>query len=463
MTDAVTTETETTNGATVADAANAVDAVANAQNAVGAESPLTRRLNVVLALADIETEVTQRLRTLARTAKMAGFRPGKVPMKLIEQTHGAKAHQDALNDAVEKGFVAELRRQGFEMAGYPHFEPLADAGEGKIGFTAIFEVYPDVVLADISAESLEKPMLTVTEADFDKTLEMLRKQRVTYQTAERAAEKGDRLTVDFTGRIDGEEFAGGAATDYSVLVGAGSMLPEFEAQLEGGDVVAGATKTFDVNLPADYQSQDVAGKTAQFTLTVKKVEAAVLPPVDAELAKQLGVADGNVETMLAEIRANLHREVKKRLASRTKEQVMNLLLKTHPIDAPMALVAAEAQQMVKETNAMAESRGMASMPFRPEWFVDPASRRVKLGLIVGNLVRTKDLRTTPEQVRAVVDAHAEAFEDAEEVVRWHYENPKRLAEAEALALENNVVEWVLANAAVVERTVDFDELMGAQA
>jgi trigger factor len=294
----------------------------------------------------------------------------------------------------------------------------------------------------------------------EKTFDVLRKQRTTYVDADRASQKEDRLVIDFTGRKDGEEFPGGKATDYTVMVGGGMMLPDFETQLEG--VKAGDTKTFDVAFPADYHAADLAGHTVQFDMIVKKVEAPTLPELDAEFAKSLGVADGDVAKMNAEVRSNLEREVKKRLQARVKNQVMEVLLAVNPIEVPKALVQMESEQMAEAAKRDLEQRGMAvkNVPVDSTWFTDQAIRRVKLGLLLAELVKTKDLHAKPEQVRAIVDDFAATFEDPTEVVRWYYSQPQRLAEAEALALENNVVEWVLAQAQVSEKPIAFDELMG---
>jgi trigger factor len=353
-----------------------------------------------------------------------------------------------------------VREQKLRVAGYPRIEPKSDAGPGQLGFTAVFEVYPDIIPADISGEAIEKPTLAVTDAEVDKTLEVLRKQRTTYEETDRASAKDDRLVIDFVGRKDGEEFPGGKASDYSVMVGGGMMLPDFEAQMV--DVKAGDSKTFDVAFPADYQAAELAGATVQFEMTVKKVEAARLPEIDADFAKQLGVADGDVAKMRAEVRSNLEREVKKRLLARTKEQVMDALLRVNPVEVPKALVGMEAEQMAEAARRDMEKRGMGmkNIPVEASWFTEQATRRVKLGLLLAELVKARDLHVKPEQVRAIVDEFAETFEDPKEVVRWYYSQPQRLAEAEALALENNVVDWVLANAKVSEAPIAFDALMG---
>ncbi|MBI5790503.1 MAG: trigger factor [Rhodocyclales bacterium] len=426
-------------------------------------SALERRIDMTVVLADIEKDVDQRLKQMSRTVKMAGFRPGKVPMKMVAQQYGSQARSDAIGAAVEKAYGEKVREQNLRVAGYPRIEPKSDAAPGQLGFTAVFEVYPEISLGDLTGQEISKPTLVVTDAEVDKTLDVLRKQRTRYVETDRAAAKGDRLVIDFVGRKNGEEFAGGKATDYTVMVGGGMMLPDFEAQMEG--VKTGETRSFDVNFPADYQAAELAGSTVQFEMTVKKVEAAQLPELDADFARQLGVADGDLVKMRSEVRANLEREVKKRLLAKVKEQVMDALLKVNPIEVPKALVAMESEQMAETARRDMESRGMGmkNIPVEASWFTDQAARRVKLGLLLAELVKARDLNVKPEQVRKIVDEFAETFEDPKEVVRWYYSQPQRLAEAEALALENNVVDWVLANTRVSETPIAFDALMGNSA
>jgi len=438
------------------------NATTAAQSVTPAVTPsaLERSFDMTVVMSQIEKDVEQRLKHMSRTVKMPGFRPGKVPLKMVAQQYGPQARSEAIGAAVEKAFGEKVREQNLRVAGYPRIEPKADATDGQLAFTATFEVYPEIVLGDVSAQAVEKVTLTVTDAEVDKTIDVLRKQRTTYAETDRASQKEDRLVIDFVGRKDGVEFPGGKADDYTVMVGAGMMLPDFEAQLEGAK--AGERKTFDVSFPADYQAKDLAGSTVQFEMTVKKVEAPQLPAVDAEFAKQLGVADGDTAKMRSEVRSNLEREVKKRLQARVKEKVMETLLAVNPIEVPKALIDMESQQMAEAARRDMEQRGMdvKNLPFDPMWFTEQAVRRVKLGLLLAELVKTKDLQAKPEQVRAIVDEFAETFEDPKEVVRWYYSQPQRLAEAEALALENNVVEWVLGNAKVTEKAIGFDELMG---
>lgn len=429
------------------------------QEQSGAASALERRIDMAVSLADIDREVEQRLKQLSKTVKMPGFRPGKVPFKLVAQQYGPQARSEAIGAAVETVFGNKVREQNLRVAGYPRIEPKT-AGESQLEFSAVFEVYPDIQLGDISSQEIEKPTLTVGDAEVDKTIEVLRKQRMTYVPASRPAQKDDRVVIDFVGRRNGELFDGGKGDDFPIQVGGGRMLPEFEAALEG--LTEGASKTFDLTFPEDYQAKDLAGQTVQFDIACKKVEMPQLPELDEAFAKALGVADGSLDKMRAEVRQNLEREVTKRLQARVKAQVMDALIAAHPIEVPKALIESESRQMAEAALQDLKARGMLAknIPVEPSWFTDQATRRVKLGLILAEVVKSKSLHATPEKVRAVVDDFAQTFEDPKEVVRWYYTQPQRLAEAEALAIENNVVEWVLSATKVSEKAIGFDELMG---
>lgn len=428
--------------------------------AQAAASTLEHRIDMAVSMADIDREVGQRLQKLARTAKLAGFRPGKVPMKLVAQQYGDQARSEAIGAAVEKAFGEAVRSRNLRVAGYPSIEPKPAADAAQMEFTATFEVYPEIALGDVSGREVEKAVLAVGDAEVDQTIEVLRKQRMEYAPANRPAEKDDRVVIDFTGRRNGEAFEGGSATDYPVTLGAGMMLPDFEAALNG--IAEGDRKTFDVAFPADYHAAHLAGQTVQFEVACKRIEAPRLPDLDADFAKALGIKDGDLVKMREEVKANLEREVRKRLQARIKNQVMDALVAANSIEVPKALVELESRQMAEKALKDLEARGMSAknVPVEPSWFTDQAVRRVKLGLILGELVQAKDLHARPDQVRAIVDDYAQTFEDPQDVVRWYYSQPQRLAEAEALAMENNVVDWMLANAKVTEKTVAFDELMG---
>jgi trigger factor len=421
---------------------------------------LERQIDMSVTVADVERDVEARLKKLARTVKMSGFRPGKVPMKIVEQTYGPQARSEAIGAAVEKVFGEKVREQNFRVAGYPRIQPKESAAEGRLEFSAVFEVYPEIQVADISGKSIERPALTIGDAEVDRTIEILRKQRTQFEVAERAAAEGDRVTINFVGTKDGEAFQGGTAENFPVVLGAGALLPEFEKNVAGLSV--GENKTFDLTFPEDYQAKDLAGKTVQFAVTVNKVEAPRLPELDAEFAKGLGIVDGDVAKMRDEVRSNLEREVRRRIQAAVKEQAMNLLLEANPIEVPKALVETESEQLAENARQDMAQRGVnvKEMPIEPSWFADQAVRRVKLGLVLAEVVKKNELQAKPDQIRALVDDYAQSFEDPAEVVKWYYSQPQRLAQAEAIVIEDNVVDWVLKNAQVSDKPVVFDEFMG---
>lgn len=430
------------------------------QNTQESQSSLERRIDIAVAISEIEKDVEARLKKMARTVKMPGFRPGKVPFKLVAQNYGPQARSEAIGAAIERAFADKVNQDGVRVAGYPSIEPKEAANAETLEFSAVFEVYPVVAIGDVSAKEIERPVLSVTDAEVDKTLEVLRKQRTTYEVVERAAADGDRVVIDFTGRKDGEVFEGGKADGFSFVVGAGSMLKDFETAVLG--LKAGESKTFDMTFPEDYHAKNLAGQAVQFEVTVKQVEEPSLPPVDENLAKALGIADGNLEKMRAEIRTNLEREVKRRLQTKVKEVVMNVLLEATPLEVPKALVTTESQQLAENARRDLETRGLdvKNIPVEASWFLEQAERRVKLGLIMAELVKSQELYSKPEQIRALVEEFAQSYEDPAEVVGWYYSQPQRLAQAEALVIEENVVEWVLNSAKTIEKALSFDELMG---
>lgn len=420
---------------------------------------LERKINMSVVAADVEKDVAKKLSRMARTIKMPGFRPGKVPMKLVEQQFAAQARSEAFTEAVQEAFGNAVREQNLRVAGVPKIEPLEASEPGRVGFSATFEVYPEVSLVDFSGKQLERSVLVVGATEVDKTLDVLRKQRVTYTKADKPAAKEDRLIIDFRGTREGEPFEGGAAEDFAVVVGSGSLLPEFESNLEG--MKEGESKTFSLTFPEVYQAKDLAGQVVQFEVRVKAVDSPQLPALDEEFAKLLGVPSGDVGVLKADVQTNLEREVKKRLHMRVKNEVMSLLLDSHSFDVPSALIDQESQRLVEEAVSNLASRGMnvKDIPVEPTWFIEQAGRRVKLGLLVAEAVRTHGLYAKPEQIRAVVEEQAQSYEDPADVVRWYYSDTQRLAQVEALVVEDNVVEWVLSNVTVAAKAVDFDDLM----
>ena len=430
------------------------------QQTVESLGALERRIDLTVPAEAIDKEVQTRLNKLARTVKMSGFRPGKVPLKMVAQTYGAQVHSEVMNDKVGEAFSSAVTANNLRVAGAPRLEPRAVEGTQDLTFSATFEVYPEIALGDLSGVEAQRAVCAVGDAEIDRTLEIMRKQRATYEDVTRPAAVGDVVTVDFKGTRDGAPFDGGSASDFPFALGQGRMLPEFEAAIPG--MTAGETKTFPLTFPADYTAKELAGKAVQFEVTLKKVQQPVLPPLDAQFAKSLGIADGDLEKMRAEIRTNLGREVASRLRARTKESVMNGLLTVASFEVPKSLVESEKQRLAEMARNDLVSRGVSAQdsPLPLELFAPQAERRVRLGLLVGELVRTNGLQPRPDQIRKLVEEMAQSYERPQEVINWYLSDRKRLGELENLALEDNVTTWVLERAKAVEAPVAFDELMG---
>jgi trigger factor len=423
---------------------------------------LARKMTLSLPVDVIRGEVDARLKKLARTVKMDGFRPGKVPMSVVANRYGYSVQYEVVNDKVGEAFFNAANEANLRVAGQPSISEKEGAPEGELAFDAVFEVFPEVTIGDLADAEVERVSAEVDEAAVDKTVEILRKQRRTFaqRPADAAVEDGDRVTVDFEGKIDGEPFEGGKAEDFPFMVGEGQMLKEFEDAVRGMKV--GESKTFPLAFPADYHGKDVAGKSADFLVTVKKVEQGVLPEVDEALAKSLGIAEGTVEALRADIRKNLEREVKFRVLARNKQAVMDALLTKAEFDLPKASVQQEIRRLADGMRADFAQRGMKDaekLQLPDEMFRENAERRVRLGLAVAELVKANNLQATPDQLKAYVEELAASYERPEEVVRWYYADANRLADAEAAVLENNVTEFVMGKAKVTDRSLGFDELM----
>lgn len=427
-------------------------------------SALERKLSVALPAAEIDSEVENRLKRLSRTVKLHGFRPGKVPLKVVVQHYGPQVRQEVLGDAMQKSFGEAVRQQNLRVAGYPRFElqPAAE-GTGEFQYSATFEIYPEVVVGDISNITIERPVLEVSEAEVDKTIEIMRKQRVRFEPAERAAENGDRVTIDFHGTLDGAAFQGSSGKGQAVVLGGGRMLPDFESNLVGMN--AGDSKSFDLRFPDDYHGKEVAGKTARFEITAKHIAGPRLPEIDADFAKSLGVEDGDIVRMRAEVRANLEREIKAKLKARVREQVIQALLEATRVEAPRSLVQIEAQRLQAGARQELAARGVKvtdDTPLPADLFEKQAERRVGVGLVLGEVMKAQNLFPRPEQVRALVEEQAQSYEQPQEVVKWFYAEPERLRDIESAVAEENVVRWALGVAKVADKAIEFDELMGKQ-
>lgn len=423
---------------------------------------LERRITLTLSAETIRSEIESRLKRLAKTVKADGFRPGKVPLSVVAQRYGSSVQYEVMNDKVGEAFSKAANEAQLRVAGAPRISEKEGAPAGELAFDATFEVYPEVKIGDLSGAEIERVTTEVNDEAIDKTLAILRKQRRTFQqrpAAEPAVDE-DRVTIDFEGKIDGVPFEGGKASDFQFILGEGRMLEAFEKAVRG--MKAGESKTFPLQFPEDYQGKDVAGKEADFMVTLKKVEAQHLPEVNEAFAKSLAIADGSVEGLRGDIRKNLEREVKFRVIARNKAAVMDALVKASELDLPRALVQNEIDRLVANARADLKQRGVKDAdkaPIPAELFKEQAEKRVRLGLVVAELVRSNKLQATPEQIKTHVEEMAQSYEKPEEVTRWYFGDRQRMAEVEAVVIENNVTDFVLGKAKVADKKLAFDELM----
>lgn len=425
---------------------------------------LERRITLTLSADAIKQEVESRLKRLARTVKADGFRPGKVPMSVVAQRYGVSVQYEVVNDKLGEAFSQAATEAKLRVAGSPTISETEGAAEGELAFVATFEVYPDVQIGDLGSVEVERVTADVSDEAIDKTVEILRKQRRTFnqRPATEGAADGDRATIDFEGKIDGVPFEGGKAEGFQFLLGEGRMLEAFEKAVRG--MKTGESKTFPLKFPDDYHGKDVAGKEADFLVTVTKLEAQVLPEIDEAFIKALGIEAGTVEGLRADIKKNLEREVKFRTAARNKSAALDALLKVAEFDVPKALVENELARLVESARADLKARGVKDAekaPIPGEVFQPQAERRVRLGLVVGELVRANNLQAQPDQLRAHIEELAQSYEQPSEVVRWYMSDRQRLAEVEAVVIEGNVADFVLGKVKVANKELGFDELMNA--
>ena len=427
---------------------------------------LERKMILTLSAKALGTEVESRLKKIAKTFKMPGFRPGKVPINIVAQHHGYSIQYEVMNEQVGKAFDEAVIEAKLDIAGQPKINELeAAADSDDLPFEALFEVYPEVTIKDLSTAEIQKLTAEVSDAAIDKTVAILQKQCRSFapRGMDAGVEAGDRVTVDFEGKIDGELFDGGQVADFQFLVGEGQMLKEFDDAVRG--MKLGESKTFTLVFPEDYQSEVIAGKTADFTVTIKKDEAVRLPEINDELAKYLGVKDATIAGLRADIRSNLEREVKFRLVNKNKGAVMDALITHADLELPKTIVQSEVDRMVEGARAELKRRGIkdaGKAPIPTENFVPQAERRVRLGLIVAELVKAHNLQTTTEQIKAHVTDLAASYEKPAEVMKWYMGDRQRLGEVDAILMENNVTEFVLAKAKVIPKSIEFDELMAQQ-
>jgi len=424
---------------------------------------LERRIDLSVPASEIDKEVSARLARLARTVRMPGFRQGKVPMKMVAATYGAQIQAEVLNDKIGAAFNDAVTGNKLRVAGAPRLEPRTVADSKDLEFSATFEVFPEVRIGELAGTEVRRAVCAVGEAEIDRTIEIMRRQRATYESVSRPAADHDRVTVDFAGSVDGNRFDGGSGSDFPFVLGQGRMLAEFEAAVRG--MTVGEAKTFALTFPADYRATELAGKLASFEITLKRIEQPILPAVDAEFARSLGVADGDLAKMRSEIGANLEREVSGRLKARTKESAFAALLSVTRFDLPRALVQEEARRLIEAAREDLVRRGINAKeaPLPDEVFAAQAERRVRMGLLFAELVRSQGLGAQQQQIRKAIEALAQSYERPAEVIQWYLSDRERVATIESAVTEDNIVDWVLARARAVDAPVAFDELMGNSA
>ena len=423
-------------------------------------SNLERRLTVKVPLAPLEGQITQRLNQISRTAKFAGFRPGKAPLGLVNQHYGNQVRDEVYSKAVETSFGEAVESNKLRVAGFPNIEhkPFEQAAT-DLEYVATFEVFPEVKIGDISHLQIEKVTLEVADADVNKTLDVLKKQRVTFEPVKRAAKKDDRVNINLTASIDGQQVEDTDGKGMDLVLGEPGRVSSFDDELIGGKT--GGVKKFDITYPDDHNPAQIAGKTVSYEVTFNSVSQPILPEIDGEFAKSLGVDDGDIIKMRAEIKLSLEQEVEKRVKALIKEQVFQALVVDSKIDTPKSLVTEEINRMMQMTVQNLQQRGMDpnGIKLEPAMFEEQAKRSTTLRLILSEIVNTNKLQASADQVRETVDMFAQSYEKPSELVSWYYADVKRLDEPAALATEENVVNWVLSKAKIIPKTIKFDELM----
>ena len=420
---------------------------------------LGRRLDIRVAKTQVEAEVQSRLKRLSKTVKMDGFRPGKAPLATIARQYAPSVQQDVLGEALQSQFGQAVQSQQLKIAGYPKFEPkTTETNDGELVFSALFEVYPEVVIEPLTQEKIQRPVVTLGDVDINKTLEVLQKQRRSFLSVDRVAAEGDQVKFDFNGTVEGNKFPGGEGQDFNAVIGEGRLLKEFDQNLIG--LKAGDSKSFKVSFPDNYPATELVGKSAHFEVSLKEVLAPQLAPIDADFARALGIEDGDVAKLKSEVRVNLEREVKRRTKTRLREQAMEMLLQKSALQLPQSLINMETERLQKLTEADMLSKGLQTNHLSADMFKDQAARRVSLGLVLAELVQKHKLVATPDQIRGLIEEQAESYEAPDEVMQWYYQNPERMQEIESLALEEKVVAWVMTQAQVEDVQTSFEELMG---
>jgi len=427
------------------------------QVSVETTSGLERRMKVMVPKENVNGEIQKRLKDLAGRVKIDGFRPGKVPFSVVRQKFGEQVSQEVMGEVMQKSFYEAVMQEKLHPAGMPLIEP-GDTTE-DFEFTATFEVYPEFDVKGLDKIKVERPVLEISDADIDKMLETIRKQRKTWQEVDRAAKEGDQVTIDFVGTLDGEEFQGGTGNQVPIELGSKRMIAGFEEQLVG--TKAGQELTLEVTFPEDYHAKDLAGKPVQFATTVRKVEESVLPELDDALAVEFGVKEGGLEALKVQVRENMQREAEQTITGRIKEQVFDGLMGLDLLEVPKALVDSEIENLVKQRQEALQQYGAGSQvqDVDPAQFESQAQRRVSLGLILSEVIKKNDITVPPARLREAVEKMAASYERPEDVVKYYYGDKERLKEVENVTLEEMAVEYVLSQAKVSDKATSFDALM----
>lgn len=422
---------------------------------------LNRSMTVAVPAERIDNAVKDKLQQLSRSVRLSGFRPGKVPIKVIEKRFGQSVRMEIVEKLLQSSYQEAIMQEKLRPAGGPEIEPLCLEPGKDLEYRAKFEVYPELGTIDVSGLQVEKTTAEIGEQEIKQTLEKLQQQNTEFSDVEREAQDGDQVTVDFTGYIDGEKFAGGEATDIPFVIGAKTMLADFEQGVLG--CKAGDEKDIEVSFPEDYHGKEVAGKTAKFTITVKKVAESKIPEVDDEFAKKLGFEEG-LDKLKEKVQGNLEQELEQLLKSKNRDHIMEVLYEANKeLQIPQALVKAETDHLMKESKEMQMRQGIKEedISLDEAEYKERAQRRVALGLILSEIVQAQKIKASPDRVRQLIENMAANYPNSDEFVRWYYSDKSRLAEIESVSMEEQVVDWILENAQVTEKQVSFDDLSRA--
>jgi trigger factor len=424
---------------------------------------LERKISISVPADQVDVEVKNRLRQIAKTQKMNGFRPGKVPPSVVQKRYGKAVRDEVAGDLMQRHFVEALIAEKINPAGRPEFVAKSNEEGKELEFEATFEVFPEVELTDLSKVKIERPVVEVTDADLDEMFVTLQNQHKTWKENKRKTKKGDKLTIDFLGRVDGEEFEGGKAEGFELELGAGKMIPGFESEITGMKV--GEEKTISVTFPEDYHAENLKGKDAEFDIKVHKTEGPVLPEIDEEFAKLFGIEDGDIEALRTEVRKNMERELTQAVKAKVKEQVIEGLLEAHELDIPKSSVDQEIdvlrQQAMQRFGGQIDPKNMPQLP--AEMFEEQAKRRVKTGLLLGELIKVNELKVDEAKVKELIESAASAYEDPQEVVDYYMNNNELKQQMENVALEEQAVDFIMEKAKVSEKKAKFQDIMNPQA